>query len=245
MGAKHFGARVTRFEDPALLTGRGRFVDDMALPRRSRPASCAARTAMPASARSTRRRRCAMPGVHAVLTADDLPEPMRTERIPKLMPNPAIRTMRTQHCAGARRGLLRRPDDRRGDRRQPLPRRGRRGRWSRSTTTSLPAVERLPRRGEARRAARAHRSRRQHRGRRADELRRRRRRVRATRAHVFEEEHLDCTAAAAWRWRRRAVLASHDAGERHAHGLVGDADAASRPRHARRPARAQSRIASA
>ena len=32
MGAKHFGARVARLEDPALLTGRGRFVDDMHLP---------------------------------------------------------------------------------------------------------------------------------------------------------------------------------------------------------------------
>ena len=32
MGAKHFGARVTRFEDPALLSGRGRFVDDIKLP---------------------------------------------------------------------------------------------------------------------------------------------------------------------------------------------------------------------
>ncbi|MGB7037148.1 MAG: hypothetical protein WBD71_16670, partial [Xanthobacteraceae bacterium] len=32
MGAKHFGARVKRLEDPALLTGRGRFVDDIKLP---------------------------------------------------------------------------------------------------------------------------------------------------------------------------------------------------------------------
>src|SRR5215475_7443390 len=32
MGAKHFGARVARLEDPALLTGRGRFVDDLDLP---------------------------------------------------------------------------------------------------------------------------------------------------------------------------------------------------------------------
>ena len=39
-----------------------------------------------------------MPGVHAVLTAADLPEPMRTERIPNLMANPAIRIMRTQHA---------------------------------------------------------------------------------------------------------------------------------------------------
>jgi hypothetical protein len=32
MGAKLFGARVKRLEDPALLTGRGRFVDDVKLP---------------------------------------------------------------------------------------------------------------------------------------------------------------------------------------------------------------------
>ena len=31
MGARHFGARVARLEDPALLTGRGRFVDDIRL----------------------------------------------------------------------------------------------------------------------------------------------------------------------------------------------------------------------
>ena len=31
MGAKQFGARVKRLEDPALLTGRGRFVDDVKL----------------------------------------------------------------------------------------------------------------------------------------------------------------------------------------------------------------------
>jgi carbon-monoxide dehydrogenase large subunit len=32
MGAKLFGARVQRLEDPALVTGRGRFVDDVKLP---------------------------------------------------------------------------------------------------------------------------------------------------------------------------------------------------------------------
>src|SRR5437667_8888898 len=31
MGARHFGARIARLEDPALLTGRGRFVDDIRL----------------------------------------------------------------------------------------------------------------------------------------------------------------------------------------------------------------------
>jgi aerobic carbon-monoxide dehydrogenase large subunit len=31
MSAKFFGARVKRLEDPALLLGRGRFVDDLKL----------------------------------------------------------------------------------------------------------------------------------------------------------------------------------------------------------------------
>ena len=96
MGAKHFGARVTRLEDPALLTGRGRFVDDIKLPGtlhacfvRSPHAHASIRAIDTAAAR-------AMPGVHAVLTADDLPARMATGQIPMLVPNPAIRTPRTQ-----------------------------------------------------------------------------------------------------------------------------------------------------
>src|SRR5688572_21875009 len=97
MGAKHFGARVTRFEDPALLAGRGRFVDDIALAGalnacfvRSPHGHAKVRSIDAGAA-------LAQPGVHAVLTADDLPGPMRSERIPNLMANPAIRIMRTQH----------------------------------------------------------------------------------------------------------------------------------------------------
>jgi carbon-monoxide dehydrogenase large subunit len=37
-----------------------------------------------------------MPGVHAVLSADDLPEPMRRMPMPMLLPNPAIAISRTQ-----------------------------------------------------------------------------------------------------------------------------------------------------
>ncbi len=98
MGAKHFGARVTRFEDPALLAGRGRFTDDVSLPGalhawfvRSPHGHARIRSIDAAAA-------LAMPGVRAVLTANDLPEPMRSERIPNLMANPAIRIMRTQHA---------------------------------------------------------------------------------------------------------------------------------------------------
>ena len=98
MGAKHFGARVTRFEDPALLAGRGRFVDDLVLPRALN--ACFVRSPHGhAKLRSIDAQAAlALPGVHAVLTAADLPEPMRTDRIPNLMANPAIRIMRTQHA---------------------------------------------------------------------------------------------------------------------------------------------------
>jgi aerobic carbon-monoxide dehydrogenase large subunit len=98
MGARQFGARVTRLEDPALLTGKGRFVDDVRLPEalhacfvRS-PHAHAKVGAIDATAA------LALPGVHAVLTAADLPEPMGSERIPNLMTNPAIKIMRTQHA---------------------------------------------------------------------------------------------------------------------------------------------------
>jgi carbon-monoxide dehydrogenase large subunit len=96
MGAKHFGARVARLEDPALLTGRGRFVDDIKLAGalhacfvRSPHAHARIRAIDTSAAR-------AMPGVHAVLTADDLPARMAGRQIPMLVPNPSIKTPRTQ-----------------------------------------------------------------------------------------------------------------------------------------------------
>src|SRR6188474_200403 len=96
MGAKHFGARITRLEDPALLTGRGQFVDDVNLPGalhaafiRSPHGHARIRGIDSAAAR-------AMPGVHAVFTADDMPARIATGQIPMLVPNPAIRTPRTQ-----------------------------------------------------------------------------------------------------------------------------------------------------
>jgi aerobic carbon-monoxide dehydrogenase large subunit len=98
MGARQFGARVKRLEDPALLTGAGRFVDNVKLPDalfacfvRSPHAHARIRSIDVAPA-------LALAGVRAVLTVDDLPEPMRSERIPNLMTNPAIKVMRTQHA---------------------------------------------------------------------------------------------------------------------------------------------------
>lgn len=98
MGVKQFGARVTRLEDPALLTGKGRFVDDVKLPGmlhacfvRSPHAHARIRGLDMDAAR-------ALPGVHAVFVADDLPPPMSSNRMPMLVPNPAIAAQLTQYC---------------------------------------------------------------------------------------------------------------------------------------------------
>jgi len=98
MGVRQFGARVARVEDPALLSGRGRFVDDVKLPGmlhacfvRSAHAHARIRSIDCAAA-------LAVPGVHAVLTAADLPTPMAEGRMPMLVPNPAIAASLTQHC---------------------------------------------------------------------------------------------------------------------------------------------------
>src|SRR5690348_11536760 len=98
MGARQFGARVKRLEDPALLTGRGRFVDDVKLPGtleacfvRSPYAHARIRSIDATAAR-------AMPGVHAVFFAGDLPGPMATQPIPMILPVLGIKAFRTQLC---------------------------------------------------------------------------------------------------------------------------------------------------
>src|SRR6267143_5493542 len=98
MGAKQFGARVARVEDPSLLTGRARFVDDIKLPGMLH--GCFLRSPHPhARIRSIHTAKAlAMPGVHAVLSARDMPGRLATEPIPTPVPNPAITAMRTQRA---------------------------------------------------------------------------------------------------------------------------------------------------
>ncbi|MCC6887579.1 MAG: xanthine dehydrogenase family protein molybdopterin-binding subunit [Hyphomicrobiales bacterium] len=98
MGAKWFGASVKRKEDPAFLTGHGRYVDDIKLPGmlyaavlRS-PHGHAGIRGIDASAP------LALPGVHAVLTHADLPEPMRRQTVPLLVPSPAIKQVFMPYC---------------------------------------------------------------------------------------------------------------------------------------------------
>jgi len=96
MGAKHFGARVTRLEDPILLTGRGQFVDDIRLPGLLHAAFVRSPHAHARFRRVDGTAARAMSGVHAVLAADDMPPRIASGMIPMLVPNPAIKTPRTQ-----------------------------------------------------------------------------------------------------------------------------------------------------
>jgi aerobic carbon-monoxide dehydrogenase large subunit len=98
MGARHFGARVTRIEDPALVAGRGRYVDDVKLPGLLHACFIRSPHAHAKLVSIDSKVAMVMPGVHAVITADDLPEPMRHNPMPTLVPNPAIAVARTQHA---------------------------------------------------------------------------------------------------------------------------------------------------
>src|ERR1700683_3877143 len=90
MGVKQFGARVTRLEDPALLSGRGRFVDDVKLPGTLHACFVRSPHAHAKLRGFDTQATLAMPGVHAVITADDLPEPMHNDPLPLLLPNPTL-----------------------------------------------------------------------------------------------------------------------------------------------------------
>ena len=90
MSGRMMGARVKRLEDPALLTGRGRYTDDIHLPGlleaafvRSPYAHARIRGIDTAVA-------AAMPGVFKIITNADLPGDLKTVRVPFQVPNPAI-----------------------------------------------------------------------------------------------------------------------------------------------------------
>jgi carbon-monoxide dehydrogenase large subunit len=90
MGAKWFGAAVKRKEDPALLAGHGRFIDDVRLAGtlhaafvRSPHPHARIRGINTAAAKAAK-------GVHLVLTFADLPEPIRKNSLPLFVPSPAI-----------------------------------------------------------------------------------------------------------------------------------------------------------
>ena len=96
MGARNVGAVVKRLEDPRLLTGRGRYTDDIVLPGvlelafvRSTEAHAAIKSIDLAAAR-------ALPGVVAVWTLADL-GPTAQKPMVQSYPSPAIKQNVTQY----------------------------------------------------------------------------------------------------------------------------------------------------
>ncbi|HLH91541.1 MAG TPA: xanthine dehydrogenase family protein molybdopterin-binding subunit [Xanthobacteraceae bacterium] len=98
MGAKWFGASVKRKEDPAFLTGKGRYVDDIHLPGMLEVVVLRSPHPHAAIRGIDKSRALALPGVHAVITHADLPETMRRQTVPLLVPNPAIKQPFMQYC---------------------------------------------------------------------------------------------------------------------------------------------------
>ena len=87
MGVRYFGAKVRRVEDPRLITGNGRYVDDIELPGMIEAAMVRSSEAHARIRRIDCVAARALPGVHAVFTLEDFP-PEYHDR-PMVQPFPA------------------------------------------------------------------------------------------------------------------------------------------------------------
>ena len=90
MGARMFGARVARLEDPRLLAGRGRYTDDVHLPGMLEAAFVRSPHSHARINSIDKTAALAAPDVVAVYAAADLPDRLRQATIPFQVPNPAI-----------------------------------------------------------------------------------------------------------------------------------------------------------
>jgi carbon-monoxide dehydrogenase large subunit len=91
MRAKSFGSSVKRKEDPAFLKGEGRFIDDIKLPEMLHAAFARSAHAHAQIVSIDKSAALAVPGVHAVLVYADLPEVVRAQALPLLVPHPSIK----------------------------------------------------------------------------------------------------------------------------------------------------------
>src|SRR5262245_21610485 len=92
------GASVKRKEDPAFLRGEGRYVDDIRLPGMLHAAFVRSIYAHARIGRIDKAAALAVPGVYAVIVFADLPESVRRQTLPLLVPNPAIRQARMPYA---------------------------------------------------------------------------------------------------------------------------------------------------
>ena len=97
MASSWFGTPVKRKEDPALLRGEGRFVDDIKLAGMLHAAFVRSPYAHAKIGRIDKRAALAVPGVHAVITFADLPEVLQRNTLPLLVPHPSIKQPRLYH----------------------------------------------------------------------------------------------------------------------------------------------------
>jgi carbon-monoxide dehydrogenase large subunit len=95
MGVRYFGAAVPRIEDPELITGRGRYLDDIRLPGMGEAAFVRSVHAHARIKRVDVAAAMAAPGIVAVLTAADLG--VAGKPTPQFAPSPLIVQDRTQH----------------------------------------------------------------------------------------------------------------------------------------------------
>ncbi len=93
-----FGTSVKRKEDPAFLTGRGRYIDDIALAGMLHAAVLRSPHGHAAIGGIDKRAALGLPGVHAVFTHADLPESMRRQTVPLLVPSPTIKQALMPYC---------------------------------------------------------------------------------------------------------------------------------------------------
>ena len=96
MGARHFGASVTRIEDPRLLRGNGRYLDDIELPGMLHAAFVRSQSAHAKIISVDKSGAEGITGVAAIYTADDL-EAFARGPMPQLAPHPALKQPITYH----------------------------------------------------------------------------------------------------------------------------------------------------
>ncbi len=89
--ARVLSRNVARVEDNALIRGVGRFVDDIALPGMLHAAFVRSPHAHATITSIDTSLAVAMPGVHAVLTLDDLAPHLTDTRLVVAMPSPSYR----------------------------------------------------------------------------------------------------------------------------------------------------------
>jgi len=91
MGVRYFGAKVFRSEDPRLVTGHGRYVDDIVLPDMLHAAFVRSEHGHARIKGIETEAAKAMPGVRAVMTADDLGAPYADKPMVPVFPSPLVK----------------------------------------------------------------------------------------------------------------------------------------------------------